>query len=29
MGDYEGYQKLSRVYDTLRKSAKLTALQNK
>ena len=29
MGDYEGYQKLSRVSDTLRKSAKFTAAQNK
>ena len=28
-GDVEGYQKLSRVYDTLRKSAKFTAAQNK
>ena len=28
-GDFEGYQKLSRVYDTLRKSAKFTAAQNK
>jgi hypothetical protein len=28
-GDLEGYQKLSRVYDNLRKSANLTALQNK
>ena len=29
MGDYQGYQKLSRVSDTLRKSAKFTAAQNK
>ena len=29
MGDVEGYQKLSRVYDDLRKSAKFTAAQNK
>ena len=29
IGDVEGYQKLSRVYDTLRKSAKFTAAQNK
>ena len=28
-GDVEGYQKLSRVYDQLRKSAKFTAAQNK
>ena len=28
-GDIEGFQKLSRVYDTLRKSAKFTAAQNK
>ena len=28
-GDLEGYQKLSRVYDALRKSAKFTAAQNK
>lgn len=28
-GDVEGYQKLSRVYDTLRKSMKVTAAQNK
>lgn len=28
-GDLEGYQKLSRVYDSLRKSMKLTAAQNK
>lgn len=28
-GDVQGYQKLSRVYDTLRKSAKFTAAQNK
>lgn len=28
-GDIEGYQKLSRVYDALRKSAKFTAVQNK
>lgn len=28
-GDMEGYQKLSRVYDSLRKSAKFTAAQNK
>ncbi len=28
-GDMDGYQKLSRVYDTLRKSAKFTAAQNK
>ena len=29
VGDVEGYQKLSRVYDSLRKSAKFTAAQNK
>ena len=29
IGDMDGYQKLSRVYDTLRKSAKFTAAQNK
>lgn len=29
IGDVEGYQKLSRVYDQLRKSAKFTAAQNK
>ena len=29
MGDMDGYQKLSRVYDTLRKSAKFTAAQKK
>ena len=29
IGDVEGYQKLSRVYDTLRKSANFTAAQNK
>ena len=29
VGDVEGYQKLSRVYDALRKSAKFTAAQNK
>lgn len=28
-GDLDGYQKLTRVYDSLRKSAKLTAAQNK
>lgn len=28
-GDFEGYQKLSRVSDSLRKSAKFTAAQNK
>lgn len=28
-GDLDGYQKLSRVYDSLRKSAKFTAVQNK
>jgi hypothetical protein len=28
-GDMDGYQKLSRVYDSLRKSAKFTAVQNK
>lgn len=28
-GDVEGFQKLSRVYDSLRKSAKFTAAQNK
>lgn len=28
-GDMDGFQKLSRVYDSLRKSAKLTAAQNK
>lgn len=29
IGDVEGYQKLSRVYDSLRKSMKVTAAQNK
>ncbi len=29
IGDLDGYQKLSRVYDGLRKSAKFTAAQNK
>lgn len=29
MGDFESYKKLSAVYDSLRKSAKFTALQNK
>lgn len=29
MGDIEGYQKLSKVYNDLRKSAKFTAAQNK
>lgn len=29
MGDYDGYQKLAKVSDSLRKSAKLTAAQNK
>jgi len=29
IGDMDGYQKLSRVYETLRKSAKFTAAQNK
>lgn len=29
IGDMDGFQKLSRVYDTLRKSAKFTAAQNK
>lgn len=29
MGDMDGFQKLSRVYDSLRKSAKFTAAQNK
>jgi hypothetical protein len=29
IGDLDGYQKLSRVYDSLRKSAKFTAAQNK
>lgn len=29
MGDLDGYQKLARTYDTLRKSAKFTAAQNK
>ncbi len=29
MGDFDGYQKLSRVSDNLRKSAKFTAAQNK
>lgn len=29
MGDVQGYQKLSRVYDSQRKSAKFTAAQNK
>ena len=28
-GDMDGFQKLSRVYDSLRKSAKFTAAQNK
>lgn len=28
-GDLDGYQKLSRVYDTMRKSSKFTAAQNK
>jgi hypothetical protein len=28
-GDLDGYQKLSRVYESLRKSAKFTAAQNK
>jgi len=28
-GDFDGYQKLSRVYDSMRKSAKFTAVQNK
>lgn len=28
-GDVDGYQKLSRVYDSMRKSVKLTAAQNK
>jgi len=28
-GDLEGYQKIARVNDTLRKSAKFTAAQNK
>ena len=28
-GDMDGYQKLARVYDSLRKSAKFTAAQNK
>ena len=28
-GDLDGYQKLSRVYDSMRKSAKFTAAQNK
>lgn len=28
-GDFEGYQKLSRVYESLRKSSKFTAVQNK
>lgn len=29
LGDIEGFQKMSRVYDTLMKSAKFTAVQNK
>jgi hypothetical protein len=29
VGDFETYQKLSRVYDSMRKSAKFTAAQNK
>lgn len=29
MGDVEGFQKMSRVYDSLMKSAKFTAVQNK
>ena len=29
LGDIEGFQKVSRVYDTLMKSAKFTAVQNK
>jgi hypothetical protein len=29
VGDMDGFQKLSRVYDSLRKSAKFTAAQNK
>jgi hypothetical protein len=29
IGDVDGYQKLSRVYDTLRKSMHITAAQNK
>lgn len=29
IGDLDGYQKLSRVYDSLRKSARFTAAQNK
>jgi predicted nucleic acid-binding protein len=29
MGDIEGYQKMSKVYDTLMKSGKFTAAQNK
>lgn len=29
MGDFDTYQKLARTYDTLRKSAKFTAVQNK
>jgi hypothetical protein len=29
IGDLDGYQKLSRVFDSLRKSAKFTAAQNK
>ena len=29
VGDLDGYQKLSRTYDSLRKSAKFTAAQNK
>ena len=29
LGDIEGFQKISRVYDTLMKSAKFTAVQNK
>lgn len=28
-GDFEGFQKLSRVYDSMRKSSKFTAAQNK
>jgi hypothetical protein len=29
MGDIDGYQKMSKVYDTLMKSGKFTAAQNK
>jgi hypothetical protein len=29
MGDIEGYQKMSKVYDNLMKSGKFTAAQNK